>query len=161
MEAQASKVVHYNLSTTSVSEMHNIIKILLSLKQVCLMSQSWDNVNTIATSYSTIEPVSIRACADEDHTPHWRPRVADQTHRVIAKFSVRSNVESTTRPWQRTDIASCFAWACRNARLARARECISLAPRPWQPRLCTRHNNSDQSWVFWTCRRAHLLCPPG
>ena len=33
------------------------------------------------------------------------------------------------------------------APLLRARECISMAPRTWQPRLCTRHNNSDQSWV--------------
>ena len=31
----------------------------------------------------------------------------------------------------------------------------------WHPRLCTQHNNSDQSWAFWTCRRALLLCLPG
>ena len=28
------------------------------------------------------------------------------------------------------------------------------------PCLCTRHCNSDQSWAFWTCSRAHSLCPP-
>ena len=53
--------------------------------------------------------------------------------------------------------------ACRNAwRLRRSLElerewCISMAPRPWQPCLHTRHNNSDQSWVFWTCRRVHFM----
>ena len=29
------------------------------------------------------------------------------------------------------------------------------------PCLCTQHFNFDQSWAFWTCRRVHLLCPPG
>ena len=29
------------------------------------------------------------------------------------------------------------------------------------PCLCTQHYNADQSWSFWTCSRAHLLCPPG
>ena len=104
-----------------------------------------------------------------DHTPHCWLRAA---HRVLAMFSLRSNVESTTRPWQRADIASRFAQgsvACRaglskcaaHTPLARARECISMALRPWQPHMCTRHNNSGQSWVFWTCRRVHPLCPPG
>ena len=46
----------------------------------------------------------------------------------------------------------------RNARcfVPFAQECVSIAPRPWHPRLCTRHNNSDQSWAFWTCWRVHL-----
>ena len=75
---------------------------ILLLLQVCLMSQSWDNVTEhyyITACYLTIECQLVqRACADEDHTPHCRPRVADQTHRVMATFSLRSNVESTTRP---------------------------------------------------------------
>ena len=29
------------------------------------------------------------------------------------------------------------------------------------PCLCTWQCNSDQLWAFWTCSRAHLLCPPG
>ena len=74
------------------------IIIIFMIKQVCLMSQSWDNV-LLTACYSTIECQLVqRACADEDHTPHCRPRVADQTHRVMATFSLRSNVESTTRP---------------------------------------------------------------
>ena len=39
-------------------------------------------------------------------------------------------------------------WPAEQAALmpfARAQECISMAPRPRQPRLCTQHNNSDQS----------------
>ena len=28
------------------------------------------------------------------------------------------------------------------------------------PCLCTRHCNYEQSWAFWTCSKAHLLCPP-
>ena len=61
-----------------------------------------------------------------DHTPHCRPRAAAQTHRVMAMFSLCSNIESTTRPWQRA--ASPLAllevrWpaqqACRNMRRLR------------------------------------------
>ena len=75
-----------------------------------------------------------------DHTPHCRPRAAVQTHRAMATFSLRSNVKSTTRPWQRADITSGFARgsvACRAgllkrtalAPLARAQECnASLWP---------------------------------
>ena len=29
------------------------------------------------------------------------------------------------------------------------------------PHLGTRHYSSDQSWAFWTCSWAHLLCLPG
>ena len=44
-----------------------------------------------------------------DHTSHCRPRAAAQTHHVMVTFSLRSNVESTTRRSQRADIASRFA----------------------------------------------------
>ena len=75
-----------------------------------------------------------------DHTPHCRPRAAARTHRVMATFSLCSNVESTTRLWQRTDLVSRFArgsvarglhaeQASRNARRFApfVRECISMA----------------------------------
>ena len=130
-------------------------------------------LNTTNNMLCTIECQLVQCpCADEsspelcyygvDHTPHCR-----LFKHTMATFSLRSNVDSTTRPWQRADFTSHFARgsvACRAGLskraalvpLARARECISMAPRPWQPRLYTR-----QSWIFWTCRRAHLLCPPG
>ena len=145
------------------------------------MSQSWDNVteHLLPACYCTIEcQYSVHAqmkAARElgyygvDHISHYRPV---QTHRVMVTFERSENVESTTRAWQRADITSHFARGpvayraglskcAALAPLAQVRECISMAPRPWQPCLCTRHNNSDQSWVFWTCRRAHLLCPSG
>ena len=69
-----------------------------------------------------------------------------------------SLIESTTKE-QTLPLASLQAWwpaeqAPRNAWhfAPFARECVSMAPRPWHPRFCTRHNNFDQSWAFWTCR---------
>ena len=78
---------------------------------------------------------------------------------LMGTFSLRSNVESITRPWQRADITSRFArgsvacWAGLSkcmalAPLTWARDSIFMAPRPWQPCLCMWHNNSDQSWVM-------------
>ena len=101
-----------------------------------------------------------------DHTPHCRSRVAARTHRVMAMFSLCLNIESTTRLWQRTDLASRFAWdlvACsvglpKCAALCAVRLKLHLYG---HPRLCTQHYNSDQWWAFWTCSRAHLICPPG
>ena len=183
-------------------------------QQVCLMSQSWDNVANIKSiilcmsnqecqivqctcadvASSLASPIFVqRTCvkqrsggwgqdyADErstklwtyaicyygvDHTPHCISRAAAWTHCVMATFSLCSNVEFTTKLWQRTDLASRFArgsvvcWAG-------LLKCVALCAIHSRmhiyghPRLCTRHYNSDQSWAFWTCRRAHLLCPPG
>ena len=113
------------------------------------------------TLFEPPRPLLVELSAEKTvHMHTWkrcRPHPSLQAkaaQRVIAT-SFRSNVKFTTRPWQRADFASCFA---RVLMACQARECISMAPSPWQPRLCTRHN-SDQLWVFWTCRRAHLLCP--
>ena len=68
--------------------------------QVCLMSQSWDNVTEYYYITAWCQLVQC-VCADEDHTPsslQAAARVAAQIHRVMATFSLRSNVESTTRP---------------------------------------------------------------
>ena len=93
--------------------------------------------------------------------PHpSRTRAAAQTHRVMATFSLCSNVESTTRLWQRTDLASRFArgsMACRaglSKREALCAACSNSRMRLFGPYIgpgnlvCTRHNNSDQSWAF-------------
>ena len=78
-----------------------------------------------------MEAVPIFANYDVDHTPHCRPRATAQTRCVMATFALRSNVESTTRPWRRADyiITSRFARgsvACR-AGLSKLRHlCRSL-----------------------------------
>ena len=107
--------------------------------QVCICSsQSWDHV----TEHYAIVTIECRlvqhACTDEDYTPHCRPRVAAQTHRVMVTFSLSLNVESTTRPWQRANITSRFArglvaWAGLSKRaalapLTRARETHLYGP---------------------------------
>ena len=73
---------------------------------------------------------------------------------------------SMTRVWQRTDLVSHFAWglvACWAGLLIRmVLNAVHLrlgVPCVYDhPCLCTWHCNYDQSWTFWTCSRAHLLC---
>ena len=147
------------------------------------MSQSWDNVANMhaelltACSVQSRLPVSavcMRRYPNFEpmllwyrpHPPHCRPRAAAQTHHVIVTFLLCSNVESTIRLWQRTDLASRFAWgsvACwagLSKRTALRTVCLRMHLYG-HSRLCTQHYKSDQSWAFWTCRTAHLLYPPG
>ena len=84
----------------------------------------------------------------------------------MATSPLCSNVKSTTRLWQRPDLTSHFApgsvacWAGRLKCMALCAVCSRMHLHG-HPHLCTQHYNSDQTWTFWTCSRAHLLCPPG
>ena len=85
--------------------------------QVCLMSQSWDNVTNmheLLTACSVLNCQLVQcACADESSTVLWcRPHPSLQAKSscsnslCMATFSL---IESTTRLWQRIDLASRFA----------------------------------------------------
>ena len=89
-----------------------------------------------------------------DHTPHCRPRAAARTHHVMAMFLFCSNIESTTRLWQKINLTSHFAQgtvACwvglsRCAALSAVRLRMYLYG---HPHLYTRHCNSEPSeWVL-------------
>ena len=108
-----------------------------------------------------------------DHTPWCRSTAAAVLKLTTAMemFSLCSNIESTTL-WQRIDIVSCLlkAWwhvGCMAERAGLSKRvalCTIHLVRMHlygHPCLCTWHCNFDQSWTFWTCSRAHLLCPPG
>ena len=65
-------------------------------------------------------------------------------------------ISALLEAWWHVACWKCGAWsAWRFAPFVQ--ECISMATL-----VCTHGTvNSDQSWAFWTCSRAYLLCPPG
>ena len=76
-----------------------------------------------------------------------------------------SNVESTTSKEQTSSLASlkarwhvgCWTGLSECVVLCTVHSRMRLCGHPC---LCTWHYNSDQSWTFWTCSGAYLLCPP-
>ena len=98
--------------------------------------------------------------------PHPSMQVNSSRLNLPQQWRCPRSLESTTRLWRRTDLVSRFTrgsvacWAglskCVALRAVRLRMHLY-----GHPCLCTRHCKSDQLWAFWTCRRAHLSCPPG
>ena len=80
-----------------------------------------------------------------DHTLHCRPRAAARIHRVNSDvLSQRIYHQTMIKNKPRLSLRSwCFA--------PFAQECVSMAPRPWHPRLCTWHNNREPSELVGEC----------
>ena len=131
-----------------------------------LMLQSWDNVANMhelftVSSHTRRKSISLAICLATvstvhmqqhelrtyffvDHTPRCRSTVAAWTHHcngnILALLEARWPAEQASWNVQRL--------------VPFVQECISMAT------LVCAHGTA-KSWVFWTCSRVHLLCPPG
>ena len=151
-----------------VANMHELLTVL-----TLIYSENLNSIISLAVGVSiSISTACMPATATWTSNllvllcrPHPSIQVNSSCSNTLQWRHSRS-VESTTRLWQRTDLVSRFArgsvacWAglSKRAALCAVRSRMHLYGYPC---LCTRHCNSDQSWAFWTCRRAHLSCPPG
>ena len=105
-----------------------------------------------------------------DHTPRCRSTAAAQTHHcngdilTLLECQIYHQTMKTNRPRLLLRSRLSGTWpACWAGLLKRAAFCAvrSRMHLHGHPCLSTQHCNSDQTWAFWTCSRAHLLCPPG
>ena len=120
------------------------------------------------------QPLAQRACSSRTvnlllrrPNPLMQVNVQQQLFELttaMATFSLCSNVESTTRAWQRTDLIHLSLCSRLSGLLSRPLEihgasCHSFKNTSlWRPLFV---HMVLQFWLIVGCSRAHLLCSPG